>query len=217
MQKEKTRFYKAKWFLWIWLVLFPPIGIILLWTCHKGMKKNSRIILSVVFAIWFAILMTAINGDSATTTTAGTNPPSSTSVVDTVGSSEPEQEASESTQKPNEMPREISVQDAEDACNSFFSEIVKNAYGEIPWGEGTENGIVIESDYSVESQSGTVVISYTLMDAPHEGTDIAITFDLESERVSVSEILVDGAKQDIPDEAKDSVLIWLLLDANYKG
>ena len=206
MQKEKTRFYKAKWFLWIWLVLFPPIGIILLWTCHKGMKKNSRIILSVVFAIWFAILMTAINGDSATTTTAGTNPPSSTSVVDTVGSSEPEQEASESTQKPNEMP-----------CNSFFSEIVKNAYGEIPWGEGTENGIVIESDYSVESQSGTVVISYTLMDAPHEGTDIAITFDLESERVSVSEILVDGAKQDIPDEAKDSVLIWLLLDANYKG
>lgn len=217
MQKEKTRFYKAKWFLWLFLILFPPVGIILLWTCHKEMKTKSKIILSVVFAIWFAILMVATNGDSSTTPTADTNPPSSTSAVDTVGSSELEQEASESTQKPNEMPREISVQDAEDACNSFFSEIVKNAYGEIPWGEGTENGIVIESDYSVESQSGSVAISYTLMDAPHKGVHIAITFALEGERVSVSEISEDGVKQEIPNEAKDSVLIWLLLDSNYQG
>ncbi|SHJ69718.1 hypothetical protein [Hespellia stercorisuis] len=217
MQKEKTRFYKAKWFLWIFLILFPPVGIILLWVCHKEMKTKSRIILSVVFAIWFAILMAATNGDSPATPTAGTNPPSTTSTVDTVENSQTEPKSNESVQTPNEMPREISVQDAEDACNSFFSEIVMNSYGEIPWGEGTENGIIIKSDYSVESQSGTVAISYTLMDTPHEGTDIAITFALESERVSVSEILVDGVKQEIPDEAKDSVLIWLLLDVNYKG
>ena len=61
------------------------------------------------------------------------------------------------------------------------------------------------------------MITYTLMDEPNAGTPIVITFALEGERVSVSEILVDGIKEKIPDEAKESVLIWLLLDANYKG
>ena len=91
------------------------------------------------------------------------------------------------------------------------------SYGEIPRGEGTENGTIIEPDYNVESQSGSVMITYTLMDEPNAGTPIVITFALEGERVSVSEILVDGIKEKIPDEAKESVLIWLLLDANYKG
>lgn len=113
--------------------------------------------------------------------------------------------------------RSISVQDAEDACLSFFGEIVMKAYDEIPWGEGTENGVIIESDYSVESQSGAVAISYTLMDEPNAGTHIVINFVLEDDKVGVSEVLVDGVKQDLPEDAKDSVLVWLLLDANYQG
>ena len=107
------------------------------------------------------------------------------------------------------------MQNAEYACNSFFTEIVTEAYGEIPWGEGAENGIVIVSAYNVETQSGTVEVTYTLMNEPNTGTSIAITFTLENERVSVSEIIVDGVKEGIPDEAKESVLIWLLLDVNY--
>ncbi|GLC83032.1 hypothetical protein [Lacrimispora brassicae] len=64
MQKEKKKFYQAKWFLWIWLIFFPPIGLIILWTCHKEMKMKSRVILSVVFALWFGILMIGANGGS---------------------------------------------------------------------------------------------------------------------------------------------------------
>lgn len=206
MQKEKKRFYQAKWFLWLWLILFPPVGIILLWLCHKEMKKGSRIVLSVVFAIWFIILMLATNGGSPTV--PATEPTSPTPT--TVNENTTPQESSDPAQK------EISLQNAQDACNSFFSEIVMSAYGEVPWGEGTENGIVIDSNYNVESQSGTVAISYTLINEPHAGTHIAVTFTLEGERVSLSEILVDGVKEEIPDEAKESVLIWLLLDANYK-
>lgn len=160
MEKQKKKFYRTQWFLWIWLIIFPPIGLVLLWACHKEMKNKSRIILTVVFAIWFLILRIAINGDTSTTPTVDTNPSNTTSAVEAM-------ESSESTQKPNEMPREISVQDAEDACNSFFSEVVMNAYNEVPWGEGTENGVIIESEYSVKSQSGAVAISYTLMDEPH--------------------------------------------------
>ena len=209
MQTEKKRFYQAKWFLWLWLILFPPVGIVLLWVCHKEMKKVSRIILSVVFVIWFIILMAATQGSSNDTPAAEPTPPTTSTVEE---SSTP-QENNESEQ----APKEISVQDVEDACNSFFTEIVTKAYGEIPWGEGTENGIIIESDYNVESQSGSVMITYTLMDEPNAGTPLAITFALEGERVSVSEILVDGVKEEIPDEAKESVLIWLLLDVNYQG
>lgn len=209
MQTEKKKFYQAKWFLWLWLILFPPVGIILLWVCHKEMKQVSRVILSVVFVIWFIILMAATQGYSKDTSI--TEPtPSNTSTVE-------ESSTPQGSNESEQAPKEISVQDAKDACNSFFTEIVMKSYGEIPRGEGTENGTIIEPDYNVESQSGSVMITYTLMDEPNAGTPIVITFALEGERVSVSEILVDGIKEKIPDEAKESVLIWLLLDANYEG
>lgn len=67
--QEKKKFYQAKWFLWLWLIVFPPVGIILLWAVHKGMKKKTKIILSVVFAIWFAILLSATKGGSSDNTT----------------------------------------------------------------------------------------------------------------------------------------------------
>lgn len=65
--QDKKKFYEAKWFLWLFLILFPPIGIILLWVVHKDMKKNKKIILTVIFAIWFIILMAATSGDNSST------------------------------------------------------------------------------------------------------------------------------------------------------
>lgn len=65
--QDKKKFYEAKWFLWLFLIIFPPIGIILLWVVHKDMKKNKKIILSAIFAIWFIILVVAMNGDNSTT------------------------------------------------------------------------------------------------------------------------------------------------------
>lgn len=209
MQKEKKKFYQAKWFLWLWLILFPPVGIILLWTCHKEMKTAIRIILSVVFAIWFAILMSATNGDSPTSPTTDTNPPATTSAIEVEESSVPAQEESTSS-------RELTTQDIEDACFSFFTDVVLKAYGEIPWGVGQENGATIDStNLSEDLKSGEVTVSYVLEEEPHSGVNLSIVFAIDGERVGVSEILVDGAKQEIPDDAKDSVLIWLLLDANY--
>lgn len=71
--KEKKKFYQKKWFLWLWLIILPPVGIILLWTVHKTMKKITKVILSVVFALWFIILMVAASGDSSDTPTSTGN------------------------------------------------------------------------------------------------------------------------------------------------
>lgn len=59
---EKTRFYQKKWFLWLCLIVFPPVGLILLWTVQKAMKKKTKVILSVVFALWLIILWGSTNG-----------------------------------------------------------------------------------------------------------------------------------------------------------
>lgn len=63
--KEKKRFYQKKWFLWLWLIIFPPLGIVLLWTVHKAMKRKIKIILSVVSVLWLIILMAGTSGDSS--------------------------------------------------------------------------------------------------------------------------------------------------------
>lgn len=214
MEKAKQKFFQRNWALWVSLIFFPPLGLILLWACHKQMQKKSKIILTVVFAIWFGILLIGTRGGAAT------NPAESTVIVQETNAelnTEPSQSPVEPMQQPIETPRVISVQDAKDACLSFFTEIVMDTYNEMPWGEGTENGVIINSDYSEESQSGTVAISYTLKDEPNAGTQIVMDFALEADQVSISKISIDGVEQELPADAKDSVLIWLLLDKNYEG
>lgn len=78
--KEKKRFYQKKWFLWLCLIIFPPVGIILLWTIHKSMKKVTKIVLSVVFALWFLMLMVGMSGGSSDNPT--NTPPDSTPPIE---------------------------------------------------------------------------------------------------------------------------------------
>lgn len=81
MQKQKQPLYKAKWILWLSLIALPPVGIILLWTCHKEMKKISKIVLSVVFAVMFIIIVST--STEPTTPQSSTNP-KATHLYDTV-------------------------------------------------------------------------------------------------------------------------------------
>ena len=65
MEKEKVKFYKSKWFMWVCLILLPPVGIVLLWVFHKNMKKITRIILTIIFAFWCLILFVCASGDTS--------------------------------------------------------------------------------------------------------------------------------------------------------
>lgn len=64
--EEKPKFYTQDWFMWIMLIFFAPVGIFLMWKFNDKMKKNTKIILSVVFGIIFLIAM--VSGEDGTTT-----------------------------------------------------------------------------------------------------------------------------------------------------
>lgn len=56
MEDEKTKFWQTSWFTWTLLVLFPIIGIIVLWSCNKHFGRIKKFILTIVFLIWFLLL-----------------------------------------------------------------------------------------------------------------------------------------------------------------
>ena len=101
---EKKKFYQKKWFLWLCLILFPPVGIILLWTVHKTMKKKTKVILSVVFALWFIVLMVAGSGDSSdTSTNIGNDTPQTEQGEDVVSEEETDTEGREDSTLESEI------------------------------------------------------------------------------------------------------------------
>lgn len=256
MQKDKKKFYKTKWFLAICLLLFSPLGIILLWIYHKKLRNYIKIIISVVFFMWFMIPKSNKNNNSLTPITeitqsankngakiemnnepitVETTPPeiketeipqptktkiketTISKAIKTVMESYFKLESSLPKLK-STLNRELRKQDIEDACDSFFGEIIMEGYKEITWGVGTENGIKIDStNVSSDLKSGDVKVSYTLLEGTNSGVNLTIMFYVDVERIGISEILVNNITQEIPDSEKESLLIWLLLDINYKG
>ncbi len=83
MEKEKTKFYKSKWFMWVCLILLPPVGIVLLWVFHKSMKKITRIILTIVFVFWFLVLIACAGGDTSDTQTTNVSSTQQTTQAET--------------------------------------------------------------------------------------------------------------------------------------
>ena len=61
---EKSKFYSKTWFMWLMLIVFAPIGIILMWKFHGEMKKKAKIILTIVFLILFLLIAIGASGDS---------------------------------------------------------------------------------------------------------------------------------------------------------
>ena len=64
---ESSKFYTKAWFMWVMLIIFAPVGIFLMWKFHPEMKKNTKIILTVVFAILFLAIAFGGNSDETTT------------------------------------------------------------------------------------------------------------------------------------------------------
>lgn len=65
MKRENgKRFYESNLFMWVCLIIFPPIGLILLWICHGEKRKITKIILTVVFALWSIPLFAGVFGET---------------------------------------------------------------------------------------------------------------------------------------------------------
>lgn len=52
----KTKFYQKNWFIYLMLLLFPPVGIILLWIFNQKSSK-FKIIISAISSIWFIMIL----------------------------------------------------------------------------------------------------------------------------------------------------------------
>ena len=81
---ESSKFYSKAWFMWVMLVFFAPVGIFLMWKFHPEMKKNTKIILTVVFAILFLVIAFGNNGDETSTNNGDTSSNSRTNTVNKV-------------------------------------------------------------------------------------------------------------------------------------
>lgn len=81
---ESSKFYTKAWFMWVMLIIFAPVGIFLMWKFHPEMKKNTKIILTVVFAILFLAIAFGENSDETTTNNDSSNSNSNTNTVSKV-------------------------------------------------------------------------------------------------------------------------------------
>lgn len=63
-EKEKREIEKRNrpiaWFVWVLLVLIPPIGIIALW-CRKGSASlKKKIVITLIALIWSSVLSSVL-------------------------------------------------------------------------------------------------------------------------------------------------------------
>lgn len=57
------KFYQKTWFIWLMLIFIAPVGIVLLWT-QKKYNPTNRVILSVIFLVFFILVVPKSNEDN---------------------------------------------------------------------------------------------------------------------------------------------------------
>lgn len=62
--ETKSKLYEQNWFMWIMLIFFAPVGIFLMWKFHPEMKNNTKKVLTIVFAIFFIMIMVSANNEN---------------------------------------------------------------------------------------------------------------------------------------------------------
>ena len=62
---DQVKFYNKSWFMWLTLIFFAPIGIFLMWK-DKRFSKKGRIIATIIFGLFFIIMMPKSNNESIT-------------------------------------------------------------------------------------------------------------------------------------------------------
>lgn len=72
-KNNNSKFYEQTWFMWIMLIFFAPIGIIFMWKFHPEIKRKTKIILTILFLIFFIIAMYSNRNDDNKDNLSGNN------------------------------------------------------------------------------------------------------------------------------------------------
>lgn len=120
------KFYQKTWFIWLMLIFIAPVGIILLWT-QKKYKPATRVILSIVFLIFFILVLPKGDSDKqvVSSTEINTSSSESTSQAEKLSTTTQSQKAEEpsttdtqeTTQQKPEYEIEVSAKDLSKAFN----------------------------------------------------------------------------------------------------
>jgi lysyl-tRNA synthetase class II len=120
------KFYQKTWFIWLMLIFLAPVGIILLWV-QKKYRPTTRVILSIVFLIFFIIILPKGNSDKqvVSSTEINTSSSESTSQAEKLSTTTQSQKAEEpvttdtqeTTQQKPEYEIEVLAKDLSKAFN----------------------------------------------------------------------------------------------------
>lgn len=85
---ETGEFYTQVWFMWLMAIILPPIGIFLMWKFHDEIKKNTKIILTVIFSSLFLIIISVATSNKKTNDNNSSSNPTSTATNNQVNTVE---------------------------------------------------------------------------------------------------------------------------------
>ena len=72
---DNTKFYTQTWFMWVMLIFFAPVGIFFMWKFHPEMKKNTKIILTIIFVIFFLLVFSSSDNSETSTGSGNSDKP----------------------------------------------------------------------------------------------------------------------------------------------
>ena len=107
--QDSPKFYTQVWFMWVMLIFFAPVGIFLIWKFHPEMKKNTKIIITVIFAILF--LIAVVNTGDTTNNTAINNNSNDSSTNETQSSNSSEKEKEETNTNSKSTKKQLTLGD----------------------------------------------------------------------------------------------------------
>ena len=140
MEQQKK---KKGWLTWLLLIFIPIIGIIVMWISRKDYSNKKKGILTIVFSLWF-ILVLASSPDSRNTDTAAIDTESAeetqledsdiatnestqeTENTDTDAEKNTDPEANENTGKSQEQDNDSKYPDSINGIDIMFDESVLN-------------------------------------------------------------------------------------------
>lgn len=73
----KIKWYKKGWVLWALLIFMPYVGIPFMWITKKDFSKKKKITFSIIFALWFSLVIGMGSSNSDTPNTDNSEPSSS--------------------------------------------------------------------------------------------------------------------------------------------
>lgn len=120
---------KSTWFLWVLLFFLPPVGIIYMWVSKKEFSAKKKVILSIIFAIWFVLCLSADKNNTSDNSIPSVNTQSLTETETTENAEEQKNtEITDNTEYLNSEEESIDTDIIKKDLTSLFDSLIDDTY-----------------------------------------------------------------------------------------